>query len=138
MTALYSSKKKSSSMLRWLNRQSPALAKEKSGSKLELLLRQILQDEKFNAEYDRHRRAWKLEGYTVHLYDSWQKVVVSGAIAPGHKGQVTFTGGVLHRAETGLMSKPLSAGQTAWAIARYGNTLLVVGSRTALLRKALS
>lgn len=138
MSSLYSSKQKSSLLSRWLTRQAPKLAKAEASSKLELLLRYVLQDEKFNAKYDQRQRAWTLGGYPIHLYDSLQKVVVSRDIAPGQKGQVVLTGGVLHRAETGLTSSTLAEGQTAWAIARYGNTLLVVDSKTALLRKALS
>lgn len=134
----YSSKQKSSFLPRWLTRESPKVAKAESGSKLELLLRHVLQDEKFNAEYDQRQSSWTLGGYPVYLYDSLQKVVVIRDIAPGDKGQVTLTGGILHRAETGLMSNTLSAGQTAWALARYGNTILIVESQTALLQKALS
>lgn len=120
-----------------LERKSTASPKKPSTSQTASVLDRLLKDGKFNAKYDRRRGSWKIEGFDVELYDALLKVVVRQDIGPYEKGRVVFTGGVTYQAETGRTSVTITAGQTAWAIARYGNTLLVVDQRSDLLEKAL-
>ena len=120
-----------------LERLRPAPSSENAPSQADVVLHHLLKDEKFNATYDRRRGLWKTGGYTVQVYDSLLKVNVSKDITPHKKGQVVFTGGVTYQAETGRASTTIAAGQAVWAVARYGNTLLVVDQQSTLLQKIL-
>ena len=120
-----------------LNRLFSTVLKEPPVSTSDLTLRYLLQEKKFSAEYDKAHSLWKIGEYSLFLYSTPLKVDVLQDIPLKGHGQVKFTGGVLHQAETVCTSKAINANQPAWAVGRYGNTLLVVDQQSALLSEVL-
>lgn len=124
--------------LGFLTRLASAVLEKPSVSKTTLTLRYLLQEKKFNTEYDKAHGLWKIGEYSLLLYDAPLKVNVLQDIPLQGRGQVRFTGGVLHQAEAVCAFKPIRADQAALAVGRYGNTLLVVDQQSALLSEVLS
>ena len=120
-----------------LERLFPVAPKPPAASRSVLALRYLLKDKKFDAECLAGQDVWRMDSYSIYVYDSPLKVEVRKAIPPKGKGQVNFTGGVSFQAETGRTTKTIAAGETVWVVARYGNTLLVADQQSALLSKAL-